>query len=366
MTDAGSMTVVLASRLRLGLVLLVVACQLWSCSGSGAAMQLHEPSGPWPELVPGAATHTAVILVGDGGHARQDDLVMQLLRRAVQDALAVLPSDRVVVVLLGDNVYPRGVEADAPELPEALAAQLHAASGAQAVVIPGNHDWDHSGPLGQAKVERMNQLVEEAGAHALPGPKCPAPAVLDAGGTVRIIAVDSQIWLHEDWDREHPYCTGTADRVATLRASLLEAEERGLFSVVASHHPLVTVGPHGGRRLLRRPFSQQDRYATGYRQYREDLAVAAEGLEDLVWAAGHDHSLQILPPEDGFAWWQIISGGASQGHTTRVAERARGFARSANGLVRLDFEARRVQAVAVVLTEQGLEIVQETIRDAPP
>jgi hypothetical protein len=310
----------------------------------------------------------SLFLIGDAGAPARPpapEPVLVALRRAV----ATAPSP--LIVYLGDNVYPRGLpEAGAPERREAerrLDEQLRVTreTGARTVFVPGNHDWRGGLP----GVRRQQDFIRSGSgdlASLLPGDGCPGPAVVDMGATVRVIALDSQWGLQRAPPprvaAEPARCAeDTPDRiVSSLRRAMRDAGGRVI--VVVAHHPLRTGGPHGGHfgwedhvfplraitpwlviplpvigslyPLLRASgISSQDVSSGAYQRMRSALDSAFASSPPLVFAAGHEHGLQVIAGSS--ARWVLVSGAGIYGHvsrlgtldSTRYAHRASGFMR---------------------------------------
>ena len=134
--------------------------------------------------------------------------------------------------------------------------------------------------------------------------------------------------------------------------------------VVVAHHPLLSGGPHGGHfgwqdhvfplRNLKpwlwlplplvgsaypiareNGISSQDASSTAYRRMRAALDSAFAPRPPLIYAAGHDHALQVIAGTS--ARYEIVSGAGTFGHHSGVAalDGAR-FAQSASGFMRVD------------------------------
>ena len=160
----------------------------------------------------------SLFLIGDAGSKAYDgepvlkELALQSdsLRRVKQ-----------YVVFLGDNVYPRGVPPEGhPNREDAekkLRAQVLAIrrGKAQGFLVPGNHDWDRQGRDGWNSIRRQDTLVRRFGEGAvqlLPRGGCPGPEVVDVGTHLRLIALDTEWWVHNDVKPYGPESPSGTDR----------------------------------------------------------------------------------------------------------------------------------------------------------
>ena len=255
-----------------------------------------------------ADIETTLFLIGDAGEPdpRQPRGGVPLESLTVQASAAPL---RSVIVFLGDNVYPDGIpEEGVAEYADArrrLEAQVLAVPpGARGIFIPGNHDWASELPYGLFSVRRQEQLIAATARgrdlRMLPGDGCPGPETVDIG-RLRLIALDTQWWLHDYIVRDSlTRCAPTTmgEVTALLRRQVVAPGERRVV-IVAAHHPLMTGGEHGGycgvtgpfRRFAGRP---QDVMSGANRRMRDSIESAMSAAPPLAYAAGHDHSLQVL------------------------------------------------------------------------
>lgn len=313
---------------------------------------------------------SSLLLVGDAGEGwGRVRPIFEAIAREVADA-----PERSAVIVLGDNVYPRGLpKPDAPDRREGearLDAQVAAlkATGAKAVFIPGNHDWDRDGADGWEAVKREGERVEALGAPTVsfrPTGGCPGPSAVPIGSRLVVVAIDTQWFLHPGSKPPQGSSTCEANTDSEfqerLRAVLASAGDRRV--VVVAHHPLVSGGGHGGH------YSWQEhlfplrawkgwlwvplpvlgsiyplsRASGAYRQdipsaaYKKMLAVVEPVLKEhppLLWVSGHEHGLQVLDG-GGRATRLVISGGGALDHTktphvlssTRFVSGEAGYAR---------------------------------------
>lgn len=363
----------------------VLCIALQACAPARAA---RAGAAPVP-AAPTAEVDVTLFLIGDAGApAAPPDSEPVLVALRVAAAAAPHP----IVVFLGDNVYPHGLpDSQAAAWPEAerrLTAQLRAlrVSGAQGVFVAGNHDWDRQGAGGWDAVRRQERFIAASGdgrVALLPGGGCPGPAVVDVGKVVRLVALDSQWWLQDGPKPRDPTSSCPADSerevIDSVRAALGTAGGRAV--VVVAHHPLESGGPHGGHfgwrdhvfplRALKSwlwlpllligsvypiarksGISSQDARSAAYRRMRAALDSAFAGVVPLIYAAGHDHTLQVIRGTS--ACYALVSGAGIFGHHDRVtALDSTRFARSASGFMRVEFLRDGRARLAVTLVDGG-------------
>jgi len=168
------------------------------------------------------------------------------------------------------------------------------------------------------------------GGHFLPEDGCPGPGWVDVGD-VRIIAIDTMFWLYmhhmDTTDCPYPDQGAVTDQLEYLLAS---SGDRHV--IVVGHHPLATHGTYGGfydwkdhlfpsthlakwlyvptplvgslYPLLRSRFikSEQSLGSQPYQHMIEQLTNALATHPPLIYAAGHDHGLQVLKGRRGASY----------------------------------------------------------------
>ena len=297
-----------------------------------AACALLALTACFPRLKPFRADpeniELSLFLIGDAGEPDPREVGAPLESLTVQ--LAAAP-ERSMVVFLGDNVYPEGIpEEGRSELADArrrLEAQVLAVpAGTRAFFIPGNHDWGGETPFGLYALRQQEQVIASLGrvhgrdVRMLPGNGCPGPVTIDAG-RLRLIMLDTQWWLH-------PYIVrDSMSRCARMTLASVTAELRRQVIaptavsgpprvvVVAGHHPLMTGGEHGGYCSITGPFRRlggyrQDVMSSANRRMRDSIEDAMRATPPLVYAAGHDHNLQVLRGGPA-AKYLLVSGAGS-------------------------------------------------------
>jgi len=298
----------------------------------------------------------SVFLVGDAGiHSPGRDSVLAHLRRDLDRHEEASPEASRVVLFLGDNIYDLGArEAFREEDLAKLIPQLDAAQGAsdtRAFFLPGNHDWakgaEHVPALETIQRQQawLHELAPDSSALLLPADGCPGPNRVPVAPGVSVILIDTE-WLLRRPDDD----CGGEDRFYRDLTDLLRShvDER---MILAAHHPMSTGGPHGGNvsGLDRGPFIQylalkaglsiQDLASPTYSAMLTRLrdAISASGVQPLGFAAGHDHSLQVIAMGDeGEPAWQLVSGSASKSSKAERIEGTR-YATDQHGYMRVDF-----------------------------
>ncbi len=350
----------------LGRAMLLVMVTSASCSHTQPYFRSDIPN-PLATFQADREIRSRLVLVGDAGETDAATL------DTVGD-WASEESRNTIVVFLGDNMYPEGMtpryrsEADARLLPQIEAAT---GEGARALFVPGNHDWADGSEAGYEAVVEQGRYVTERlgyGNGFLPANGCPGPVAVDLLEGLRIVAVDTQWWLHRG-DKPTEHCLhSTRESVIEAFGELLETDRH---VVVAAHHPLFGYGRHAGFSdwkdhlllpvvgsviaLSRKfPLRDQDYNSSPYRAM-VDAFTSAMDIEEsrnslVIWAAGHEHNLQVLEAET--LDYVLVSGsGAKTNPVTHGDETL--FAHSQAGFMVFDLMQSGSVFLRVVEPESG-------------
>jgi hypothetical protein len=352
-----------------------------------AAGCAHRMPPPPVAPIPEADIVTSIFLLGDAGSAElaPDANLAELTRQAKDSPRGSL------IVFLGDNLYPNGLVAEGDpgraEGERRLEVQLDVARKSQrrAVFLAGNHDWERWGKGGLGAIGRVSEYLRERVkglSIQLPDSACPGPVTLDVGTTVRMVFLDTQWWLH---NHDKPYGTTSKCRATTedevidqLTKTLASAGRRHV--IVAAHHPLATGGEHGGRYGLSRhlfPLRGWKRWmwlpipilgsaypvarmlgitnqdlSNGRNEYmRRRLGEAFATNPPLLYAAGHDHNLQVF--KGPYAKYSVVSGSGTVDHQEGVGwKKETIYAEAAPGFMRVDVDRRGRVRLSVTKTEK--------------
>lgn len=273
------------------------------------------------DLAP-ADIETSLFLIGDAGEPDPRDREPAVDSMTAQAAIEPAKS---VIVFLGDNVYPDGIpeegRAEYADSRRRLESQVVAVPrGARGIFIPGNHDWAGTGPFGLYSIRLQEQMITSMAqgrdVRLLPSNGCPGPVSLDVG-RLRFISLDTQWWLHQYIVRDAATrcATDPASVTAALRQQVRPPGERRVV-VVGGHHPLMTGGEHGGYCGITGPFRRfggyaQDILSSRNKRMRDSIEAAFANEPPLIYAAGHEHNLQVLRG-GASVQYLLVSGAGSQ------------------------------------------------------
>ncbi|NBB76461.1 MAG: hypothetical protein GVY02_03700 [Bacteroidetes bacterium] len=298
-----------------------------------------------PEITPKDEPVYTLFLIGDTGSSQLQprEPILQVLHSQMQEA-----GERSTVLFLGDNIYPDGLPPEDSEArqraEDRIMAQLLTIEDhpGRIIFVPGNHDWYSSKPDGLEWLQRQEQFIEsylDRGNVFLPDNGTPGPATIVVGDknqisglsyNIRLILLDTHWWLHP-----HEKPVDTALESEGEQKEQVYEEVEGLIMqnpddevVLAAHHPFFSYGRHGGRfpastHLVPPVFGsiyagyraiwgyQQD--IANYKPLKRSLLESISQKPGMIFAAGHEHSLQFIPfDNDGQPQYQLVSGSASQ------------------------------------------------------
>lgn len=310
-----------------------------------------------------------LLFLGDGGAPSPNEPVLKTLGEWAQKDAA-----KTSIVFLGDNMYPEGMtERRKHEATERLGPQLSVIkdAGVHGLFIPGNHDWASGGAEGYGALLAQEKFINDALAgeqNFLPPGGSPGPVALElpkVNPVVRLIVLDTQWWIHQHEKPEKSPKTVIAELIA-----LLDTE---LPVIVLGHHPLQSYGPHGGyfdwkahlfpTRVLKEwlwipipiigsvhPYARkyfykfdQDIGSAPYDNLIAQLNQAFSARKSthqttslLIYASGHEHSLQVLKGET--VDYILVSGAAASRKVTEVMSGENTlFAHQHTGFMAVDF-----------------------------
>ena len=306
-----------------------------------------------------------IIFIGDAGEINQKQSTI------IPDAAKHIIPGKTTVMYLGDNIYPRGMglpgSKEEDETKQILQSQFipMRSKGAPVYFIPGNHDWDKMGKRGLAKIKAQGAFLNAQNDSLLkmvPSDGCPDPVEIPVSEHLTIVAYDSEWWLYpfnkENADAECD-CTSEKDVLEKLDAILYK--NRFKVVLLASHHPFVSYGTHGGKYPLRDHLfpltrlnkklwiplpvlgslypllrstifiSPEDQGHPLYKHMVRQIEKVTDNSPNLVNVSGHEHGLQLVKGKH----LQIVSGSGSKNSYAKKGRNSL-FADAMQGFVTVD------------------------------
>lgn len=359
-------------------VLMTVFITLSGCAHRLSGPNYEAEAPPWVAervdvVIPPIDVFHRVILIGDAGYYLEDDPTLA----ALDDWGTAVPSS--TVLFLGDNIYNEGLTDEDREKGEQILGQQLAATGVRKIAIPGNHDWGLLPKNYNAKsIQNQQTFVDgwpDGSAEFIPKDGCMGPTERVLRETdadtpaVVFIAIDPTPWIQERIREACPRATTHEAHLAALDALLLE--HRDDYVIVASHYPMLTGGPHGGlsygflAELIVTPLGWMmgglmNTYETEYADWITRTQEVLRRNPPTIYAAGHDHNLQLLESGDVADLYVVSGAGARERVSTVTHLPETLFAHAAEGFVVVDFGTLDGQETVVV------RIIEPVIQpDAP-
>lgn len=306
-----------------------------------------------------------VILIGDAGEMNSSQ------KKVMSAASQMVIKDKTTTLFLGDNIYPSGLglpnsvnEKSTKEILQSQYVPLREA-GSAVYFLTGNHDWDKFGPNGLEKIKYFTTYLNEQKDSLLkvvPQNGCPDPTAIEISKDLVVIALDTEWWVYS-YAKENPdsICNCHTTKEIIDQLSDLQYKYRDRMIIVATHHPFLSYGPHGGYFSVKDhlfpltairnnlyipmpiigslyPFIRSSSYHPEdiqhpmYQDMVNRITEVFEGFPNVVYAGGHEHNLQMIKEGNIL---QIVSGaGAKRSHVRRKSSLL--YGKEVNGFVVAD------------------------------
>ncbi len=315
------------------------------------------------------SVHYRVILIGDAGEIGiQQKMVLA-------DAANYIIPNKTTVLYLGNNIYSRGMGLPGSKEEETTRQILQSqfmpmrSKGAPVYFIPGNRDWDQSGPRGLGKIKQQWAYLESLHDSLLmlvPANGCPDPVEINVSDNLTIIAFDSEWWLYP-FGKDNPNAECSCKTKVNVIEKMQELMYKNRYKVImlASHHPFQTYGIHGGYfsvkdhifpltaankalyiplpvlgslyPILRKMFANpQDVRHPLYKDMIKQIDTVFSGFPNVIHVSGHDHSLQFIKNKQ----IQVISGAGAKKSFVKKGKHAL-YANKAPGFITADLLANK-------------------------
>ncbi len=307
-----------------------------------------------------------VYLIGDIKYPLPDSENLKLLKNHISTE-----NKESAVVVLGDILYPLGLpdstEKGFDEADKNLKHILNTFDGfeGQLAFLPGNHDWSRGRKQGLQSVLNEEVYIEQYFDQEnvyLPDGGCPGPVEIALSQDITLIVFDSQWYFHKyDKPGTDGECGFVEENEIFIQIEDAIRRNRNKKVILASHHPLFSVGKHGGyfpASYLLFPLLEFKNWFylplpgfiyTGYRKYlghtqdlsHPDYKIFKETLLDIlldypnvIYAAGHEHNLQYFEKD---SLHHIVSGGGGEGSYIARRKKKTDFAYANAGFNKLSF-----------------------------
>ncbi len=328
-----------------------------SCATSG--LKVSKSDIDWSEQSPPSINkiYHSIYLIGDVGGAAENESTIPLIELKKQLEVDDRVDESTDVVFLGDNIYPVGMppvgHQDRPLAEHRLNVQLESVRAFEGNVtfVPGNHDWYEYGREGLKRQEvyieqYLSQYDEGFTDYFRPSDGCGNIDVMKIADDIELVSIDSHWFLtdkEEEYDFSNCEIKNRVEFVAAFKDTMAALQNSKVM--LTMHHPLYTVGKHGGyyskktfwlpftqvnsklilpqpivglmQGIMRSRISPQDVNSAEYGSYKKYVIPPIEAHGNTIVAAGHEHTLQYHEVNDVD---YIVSGSGSKQGATRMKD----------------------------------------------
>lgn len=334
----------------LALSLSIISCETSNDSHIDAYIAEQQPENQKPKSEDKITDR--IIFIGDAGSAHKGHAKKQMAAVAQMASKTEL---RESIVYLGDNIYQKGYQSDdlacseTNKFAKRLQAQIEVGnqSDSTSYFVPGNHDWDYREEPNPSLLLKQKKYVESCGkdAHFVPSKDEQLSLVSSLEqDRFSLIFLDTQAIISGPKQNKI--------RAITEVSSIIDSTDKNKTILIAGHHPISTHGPHGGCyqndyigssiiNLFRKAGYTwgQDINEDIYDAYIRDISAIIPKERDVVFVAGHDHSLQVLKadktPNTGPDYSLISGAGSKTSRTCHGPDTL--FAQETLGFMAIDF-----------------------------
>ena len=352
-------------------------------------------SNSFGQIGPNDSIVYKLYMIGDAGKAGPRPALDLLEQHLVKEGA---PSG---VIFLGDNIYQNGMppvgHKDRLEAEQAINGQINILKNfsGDKFFIPGNHDWKQGKEGGWDYLLRQEDYVEAALDSSdvfLPSDGCPGPIEISLADKITLVILDTQWILNkEDKPGRTSSCDSkTGEEIFLLLEDILLRNQNKKV-IVASHHPMISKGPHGGvmtfndhmfpltnlnpKLYIPLPVigsiypihsqligTSQDLANLEYQQMVKAITQLLKKHNDLTYISGHEHGLQHLS-EDGIHY--IVSGSGSKLSHVKQKYPSK-FAGNYHGFGTLEYYASGDTKLSYYTPETNDNLIYEAVLSTKP
>lgn len=185
----------------------------------------------------------------------------------------------------------------------------------QTIFVPGDKDWDNGGENGLKKVEAFQRYINKnttSNVYIAPENGCLGPEVIDIGDNLRIVAINTQWWVHRhkrpvEEDLKCPNYN-EIEFWDDLGDAIQDSDNRNV--IIAAHHPILSYGQYAGHALSKTHFlppvlgsfmaayhlsvgAKKDLSQEKFEGFSKNLLSKLERYTPVIYASGHEYDLQI-------------------------------------------------------------------------
>lgn len=342
-----------------------------------------------------------IIMIGDSGalgSSSEPDMLLQILEQELRQT-----NPAKTVVLLGDNVYPKGLPPIGHKGREKAETQLNMQLDIFAkyvhvnlLMILGNHDWKKGRAGGYKYALRQEEYVHNylnRKSIVLPPLACPDIIEKIINENLVILIINTQWWVQRGFTPigADCGCLATSEEDILEQLNMLILKNLAKRIIIAGHHPLFSNALHGGKftakfhlfpltaihkslliplpiagsayPLFRKYYgSREDISHPRYKRMRKKMLAILDKFQNLIYVAGHDHNLQYFCHAENH---YLISGAGSKVDFVRKGAGAL-FAHAHRGFVCIDqFANSELWLSFVEPTLEGKENIAYTKKIEP-
>lgn len=284
----------------------------------GQVKQLYESERNVNQDEPAIDPDFILFLIGDTGNPQCVPELNDSFYRKVHESTV-----KSSIVYLGDNVYTNGIPyrsytSDTYEgknmkvkiAETKLLVQLNRLSEytGNAFFVPGNHDY-HKIVKSPKRIDAQRNLItafdkkKETDGEIAFKPAAREDLKVELAELTPEIAI---IFIDSEWAVRKINKPESKRLFTDPLKKAFDTAQKYNYVILAAHHPLYSVGDHGHEKLI---FASEDIHRKKYRKYIRSIESYLNKGINIIYAAGHDHSIQHIHSQN---FHQIISGSGSK------------------------------------------------------